>query len=72
MPKFQTGNDKEYKVEAIQDNAIYAKEADGYIPGLYYLVVWKSYLYNIMVMGPTNHMILVRDHSYNHLYDLDT
>ena len=42
-PEFDTGNDKEYKVEAIKDSAVYAKEAEGYLPGLYYLVSWKSY-----------------------------
>ncbi len=35
---------KEYKVKAICDNAVYAKESEGYLPGLYYLVPWKSYL----------------------------
>ena len=39
MPEFKAGNDKEYKVEVIQDSAIYAKKADGYLLGLYYLVV---------------------------------
>ena len=29
----------EYEVEAIQDNAVYAKETDEYLPGLYYLVI---------------------------------
>ena len=39
MPEFEPGNnDKEYMVEAIQDNAVYAKEADGYLSRLYYLV----------------------------------
>ena len=36
--KFEPGDDKEYKVEAIQDSAVYAKETDGHLPGLYYLV----------------------------------
>ena len=45
VPEFEPGdNDKEYEVEAIQDSAVYAKEVDGYLPGLYYLVVWKGYL----------------------------
>ena len=39
MPEFELGDDKEYEVEAIGDSAIYAKEADGHLPGLYYLVV---------------------------------
>ena len=44
MPKFEPGdNNKEYKVEAIRDSAVYAKEVDGYLPGLYYLVALKGY-----------------------------
>ncbi len=40
------GNGKKYKVEAICDSVIYAKELDSghHLPGLYYLVSWKSYL----------------------------
>ena len=41
--EFESGDDKEYEVEAIQDSAVYAKEADGHLPGLYYLVAWKGY-----------------------------
>ena len=41
--KFELGDDKEYKVEAMQDIAIYAKEADRNLSGLYYLVIWKGY-----------------------------
>ena len=43
VPEFKPGDDKEYKVEAIRDSAVYAKEADGHLLGLYYLVVWKVY-----------------------------
>ena len=45
MPEFKASNNKKYEVEAIQDSviAVYAKKADGYITGLYYLVAWKSY-----------------------------
>ena len=32
-------NNKNYKVEAIRDNVVYAKEVDRYFLGLYYLVV---------------------------------
>ena len=33
-----------YKVEAIQDSAVYAKESESaHLPGLYYLVSWKRY-----------------------------
>ena len=34
-----------YKVEAIRDSAVYARESEsGHLPGLYYLVSWKGYL----------------------------
>lgn len=33
------GNNKEYKVEAIWDNAIYTKESEGHLLKLYYLVL---------------------------------
>ena len=36
--EFEAGNSKEYKVEAIWDNAIYANKAKGHLLGLYYLV----------------------------------
>ena len=41
--EFEAGNSKEYKMEAIQDIAVYANKAKGYLPGLYYLVIWKRY-----------------------------
>ena len=34
----------EYKVKAIRDSAVYGRESAGYLPDLYYLVSWKSYL----------------------------
>ena len=38
--EFQTGNDKEYKVDDIRDSVVYAKESTiGQLPGLYYLVL---------------------------------
>ena len=43
-PEFDAGDNKEYEVEAIIDSAVYAKEAEGHLPGLYYLVSWKNYL----------------------------
>ena len=44
MPEFELDNkNKEYKVEAIQDTTVYAKKVDGHLPGLYYLIAWKSY-----------------------------
>ena len=37
-------NSREYKVEAIWDSAVYARESEsGHLPGLYYLVSWKGY-----------------------------
>ena len=30
-------------METIRDSVVYAKEADRYLPGLYYLVIWKDY-----------------------------
>ena len=40
---FKADDREEFKVEAIRDSAVYAKESEGHLPGLYYLVVWKSY-----------------------------
>lgn len=36
-------NNKEYKVNKIWDNKVYAKEPEGHLPGLYYLVSGKGY-----------------------------
>ena len=33
-PKFDTSNNKKYKVEIIRDSAIYTKEIEQYLPGL--------------------------------------
>ena len=44
--EFDAGNNKsrEYKVEAIWDSAVYARESEsGHLPGFYYLVSWKRY-----------------------------
>ena len=41
--KFEAGNNKEYEVDGIWDSTVYAKESAGQLPGLYYLVLWKSY-----------------------------
>ena len=45
VPELNAGDDsKEYKVEAIQDSAVYTMESEsGHLPGLYYLVAWKGY-----------------------------
>ena len=39
----EPGDNKEYKMEAIRNSVVYAKEADEHLPGLYYLVAWKGY-----------------------------
>lgn len=39
----KSGNNKEYKVKEIYNNTVYAKESEGYLPGFYILVLWKSY-----------------------------
>ena len=44
VPELDTGdNSEEYKIEAIQDSAVYARESEGHLPRLYYLVALKSY-----------------------------
>ena len=44
--KLDAGDNKngKYKIEAICDNAVYVRESAYYLPRLYYLVSWKSYL----------------------------
>ncbi len=37
------GDGEEYEIKAICDNAVYAKESEGHLPGLYYLILWKGY-----------------------------
>ena len=42
--EFKAGDDAEYKVEAIWDSAVYARELEArHLPGLYYLILWKNY-----------------------------
>ena len=41
--KFKASGDQKYKVNCIQDSAIYAKMSKKKLPGIYYLVLWKSY-----------------------------
>ena len=43
--EFNTGNNgEEYRLEAIWDSAVYARESrSGHLPGLYYLISWKRY-----------------------------
>lgn len=47
-------NSEEYKVEAIWDSGVYAKESDsGHLSGFYYLVLWKSYPEEENIWEPT-------------------
>ena len=41
--EFEAGNNKKYKIERIQDSAIYARKLARQLLGLFYLVLWKSY-----------------------------
>ena len=46
VTKLDTNNNDsgEYKVKAISDSAVYARESVSDLPGLYYLVSLESYL----------------------------
>ena len=41
--EFEAGNNQKYEVNGIWDSTVYAMESAGQLPGLYYLVSWKSY-----------------------------
>ena len=41
--EFEANKRKEYNIEVIWDNIVYANKAVGYLLGLSYLVIWKSY-----------------------------
>ena len=38
VPEFELGDDKKYKIKAIQDSTVYAKEVNKHLLGLYYFV----------------------------------
>lgn len=40
---FKAGNNKEYKVKAIIDNAVHSVELNNPMSDLYFLVLWKNY-----------------------------
>ena len=45
MAKLDVNNKSgEYEMQAIQDSAVYAKDADGHLLELYYLIAWKGFL----------------------------
>ena len=39
LPEFEADDNKEYEMKAIRNSAVYAKKADGHLPGLYYLII---------------------------------
>ena len=41
--EFEASDNKEDMVDSIGDIAIHVRELAGQLPGLYYLVLWKSY-----------------------------
>ncbi len=59
--EFETdGKGEEYEVEAICNNAVYAKESEGHLPGFYYLVSWKGYPKEENTWEPTSAVIHLR------------
>lgn len=53
MTKFEAGNEEEYKVEKIQNSAIYVKKSTiGRLPSFYYLIFWKDYPNEKNTWGP--------------------
>ncbi len=48
------GDDEEYKVQAIHDGSIYAKESESHLLGLYYLMSWKGYLAEENIWEPAS------------------
>lgn len=53
--EFDAGNSKEYKVEAIWDNTVYANKLEqSHLSGLYYLMSSKSYSEKENTWKPTS------------------
>ena len=49
------GNNKEYKVEGICDSAVYTRKSKAsHLPGLHYLISWKSYSENESTWEPAS------------------
>ncbi len=55
--EFEAGDNKEYEVKAIIDNAVYDQQANDQIPGLYYLVSWKGYPEEENIWEPSSAVI---------------
>ena len=41
--EFEDSNNKKYKVDGIQNSAIYVKKSVKQLLGVYYLILWKNY-----------------------------
>ena len=41
--EFEARNNKEYEVKVIINSMVYGHKIENYLPGLYYLVLWKGY-----------------------------
>ena len=56
MTEFEAGsNNKEYKVDRIWNNSLYAKKSVmDHLPDLYYLVAWKCYPEKENIWGPAS------------------
>ncbi len=48
------GNSKKYDVKTICYSAVYTRQLEGHLPGLYYLVSWKSYPEEENIWKPTS------------------
>lgn len=42
--EFDIGDNRQYKVKAIVNSAMYSQQTNNQILSLYYLVLWKGYL----------------------------
>ncbi len=58
--EFEAGDNKEYKVEAIIGSAVHGQQANGQMPGLYYLVLWKGYPEEENTWEPSSAVIHLR------------
>ncbi len=58
--EIEARGDKEYEVEAIIDSAVYGQQANDQMPGLYYLVSWKSYPEEENTWEPSSAVIYLR------------
>ena len=50
--EFNVSNNKKYKVKTIINSAIYTKEIEEHLPGLYFLIFWKDYIEEKSIWEP--------------------